>query len=99
MTTILGDFAAYLRQVSDNEKHSSLADMISCKIFEHFALQTDPVTEFIKLRSAHSKKAPLGAKTCQIRFPFGETAPAPLKLDPVNLIQIHSYFVLYKDVS
>jgi hypothetical protein len=43
-------------EVSDNEKHSSLADMMSCRIFEHFAIQTDPVTEFIKLRSAPFKE-------------------------------------------
>jgi hypothetical protein len=30
--------------------------IISCRIFEHFALQTDPVTEFIKLRSALCKE-------------------------------------------
>ncbi len=29
--------------------------MISCKIFEHFALQSDPQTEFIKLGSAPFK--------------------------------------------
>ncbi len=30
--------------------------IIYCRIFEHFALQTDPVTEFIKLRSALCKE-------------------------------------------
>jgi hypothetical protein len=27
-----------------------------CRIFEHFALQTDPVTEFMKLRSTAFKE-------------------------------------------
>jgi hypothetical protein len=30
---------------------------VSCKIFEHFALQADPVTEFIKLRYAPFKES------------------------------------------
>jgi hypothetical protein len=30
--------------------------LVSCRIFEHFALQTDPVTEFIKLGSAPFKE-------------------------------------------
>ncbi len=68
--------------------------------FEHFALQTDPVTEFIKLRSAPFKEGAISApKLAGSAFLFGEVAPPPLKLDPVNSIQIHSYFVLYKDVS
>ncbi len=29
---------------------------VSCRTFEHFALQTDPVTEFIKLGSALFKE-------------------------------------------
>jgi hypothetical protein len=33
--------------------------VLSCKIFEHFALQTDPVTEFIKLGFTPFKKAPI----------------------------------------
>ncbi len=32
---------------------------VSCRIFEHFALQTDSVTEFIKLGSALFKEVPL----------------------------------------
>jgi hypothetical protein len=78
VTTILGDFAAYLIQVSDNEKHSSLADMISCRIFEHFALQMDPVTEFIKLRSAPFKEgATLAPKLAGSNF-FLEKQLQPL---------------------
>jgi hypothetical protein len=62
-------------------------------IFGDFALQTDQVTESIKLGSAPFKEgATLAPKTSQIHFPFGEAAPSPLKQDPVNLIQIHSYF-------
>jgi hypothetical protein len=30
--------------------------VVSCRIFEHFALQTDPVTEFIKLGFAPFKE-------------------------------------------
>ncbi len=29
-----------------------IIDLISCRIFEHFATKPDPVTEFTKLRSA-----------------------------------------------
>ncbi len=32
------------------------SNLLSCKIFEHFALETDPVTEFIKLGSAPLKE-------------------------------------------
>jgi hypothetical protein len=31
-------------------------DLVSCTIFENFALQTDPVTEYIKLRSTPFKE-------------------------------------------
>jgi hypothetical protein len=32
---------------------------LSCRIFEHFALQTNPVIEFIKLKSALCKEGTL----------------------------------------
>ncbi len=44
--------------------------VVSYRIFEHFALQMDPVTELIKLRSALSKKAPLWDQNYGIRFTF-----------------------------
>ncbi len=42
---------------------------ISCMIFEHFALQTDPVTEFIKLGSVSFKEgATLAPKLARSAF-------------------------------
>ncbi len=77
---------------------------VSCKIFEHFALQVDPV------RHSFQKTAPLwrqkldGATLAPklAAPPSGGKAtptPPPIKLDPGYLIWIDSYFVLFKDVS
>jgi len=38
------------------ESQGEVRRLVSCRIFEHFALQTDPVTKFIKLKSAPCKE-------------------------------------------
>ncbi len=45
---------------------------LSCRIFEHFATNPDPVTEFIILRSALPSKAPLWRQNQWIHFPFNK---------------------------
>ncbi len=50
----------------------------SCRTFEHFALQTDPVTEFIKLGSALCKEGATLRQNQQIHFPIEHAAPPPL---------------------
>jgi hypothetical protein len=63
----------------------------------------DPVTEFIKLRSALCKEGTTLAPKLAVPLSFWISGSHPFYFkvnpDPVNLIQIHSYFVLYKDVS
>jgi hypothetical protein len=87
-----------LRQMGDRKEQSTIG--ISCRIFEHFALQMDPVTEFIKLRSTLCKEgATLVPKLVNL-LPLWTSGSTPFsKLDSVNLIWINSYSVLYKDVS
>ncbi len=49
-----------------------------CRIFEHFAILTDPVTEFLKLRSALHRKASFWRQIKQICLPLkisGSTFP------------------------
>jgi hypothetical protein len=59
----------------------------------------DLVTQFIKLGSAPFKEGATLAPKLADLLSFGRSGSTPLKLDSVNLIQIDSYFVLYKDVS
>ncbi len=54
----------------------SLLLNLSCKIFEHFALQADPVTEFVKLGSIPFKDGTTLAP--KLVFRFEEAAPPPL---------------------
>jgi len=51
---------------------------VSCRIFEHFAILPDPVTEFIKLRSTLHKQ---------------DTILAPKLVDPLSLLnkRIHPF--------
>ncbi len=72
---------------------------VSCKIFEHFALQVDPVIGFIQLRSTHFKdSATLVPKLSDPPLWWGSLTQPPLNLDLVYLICIDTYFVLFKDV-
>jgi hypothetical protein len=62
-----------------------------CRIFEQFALQTDPVTEFIKLRSAPFKEGTtLAQKLAGSAFLLEKQLPPPKtrssKPDPDPLI-------------
>ncbi len=74
-----------------------LKSLLSCKIFEHFALQVDPVIEY-NPDPLHSKTAPFWCQNWLIPLSGGKATPPPLNLDPVYLIRIDSYFVLFKDV-
>ncbi len=64
---------------------------ISCKIFEYFALQVDPVIEFLQLRSTPFKdsttpfkdSAILATKLDDPPFWWKSLTPPPLNLDPV----------------
>jgi hypothetical protein len=72
--------------------------MIASKIFEHFALQVDPVIEFIQPRYTPFKDSTiLAPKLANPPF-WWKSNSTPLNLDPVYLIRINSYFVLFKDV-
>ncbi len=71
----------------------------SCKIFEHFALQVDPVIEFIQPGSTPFKDSAILAPTLadppfwwKSNFTPSKTASDILDLDD-------SYFVLFEDVS
>ncbi len=68
--------------------------VVSCKIFECFALQVDTVIGFIQHRSTPFKDSAILAPKLSV----GKATPPPLNLDPVYLIWINSYFVLFKDV-
>jgi hypothetical protein len=63
----------------------------------------DPVSEFIKLGSDLCKEGTTLAPKLADPLSFWTSSSTPLYFkvnpDPVNLIWIHSYFVLYKDVS
>jgi len=69
---------------------------VSCKIFEHFALQVDPVIGIIQLRSTHFKdSATLVPKLVDPPLWWGSLTRPPLNRYP---IWIDTYFVLFKDV-
>jgi hypothetical protein len=71
---------------------------LSCKIFEHFAIQVDPVIEFIQLGSTLFKdSATLVPKLADPPF-WWKSNSTPLNLDPVYLNRINPYVVLFKDV-
>jgi hypothetical protein len=80
---------------------------VSCRIFEHFALLPDPITEFLKLKSAlHKQGAILVPKQADPLSPLNKRIhPSSLyrvasqNPDPVTLIRIHVLFVLYKQVN
>ncbi len=58
---------------------------LSCKIFEHFALQTDPVTKFIKLGSGRFKEgANLAPKLANLLSIWISSFTPSKKLDPVT---------------
>jgi hypothetical protein len=80
---------------------------LSSRIFEHFAMLTDPVTEFIKLGSTLLKQGtilgpkqadPLSLLNKQIH-PFHLDRVSSQTQIQVTLILIHALFVLYKQVS
>ncbi len=67
---------------------------LSCKIFEHFALQVDPVIEFLQLGSTPFKDSTiLVPKLADPPFWLKSLNPPPLNLDPVN--QSRSMYILY----
>ncbi len=75
--------------------------------FEHFAILSDPVTEFTKLRSAlHKQGTILAPKQADPLSPLNKWIhPFHLEKsifsnpDPATQIWIHSNFVLYKHVT
>jgi hypothetical protein len=57
---------------------------LSCKIFEHFALQVDPVIKFLKLGSTPFKDSTiLAPKLADQPFWWKSLTPPPLNLDTV----------------
>ena len=57
---------------------------LSCKIFEHFALQVDPVIEFLKFGSTPFKDSTiLAPKLADQPFWWKSLTPPPLNLDTV----------------
>ena len=79
--------------------HCFSKSILSCKIFEHFARQTDPVTEFIKLGSAPFKEGTNLVPKLANPLSLWISGSTPSKTRSSNLIWINSYFLLYKDVS
>ncbi len=66
-----------------NYTYDSLISL-SCKIFEHFALQVDPVEGFIQPGSTQFKSsATLAPKLADPPFWWKSLAPPPLNQDPV----------------
>jgi hypothetical protein len=55
----------------------SLILFLSCRIFEHFAILPDPVTEFIKLRSTLHRQGAILVPKQKIRFPFYGNSSTP----------------------
>ncbi len=71
---------------------------VSCKIFEYFAEQVDPVNEFIQLRSTPFKNSTiLVPKLADPPFQWKSNS-TPSKTGSGFLIWINSYFVLFIDV-
>jgi len=72
--------------------------LLSCKIFEHFALQVDPVIEFIQLRSTPFKDSTiLVPKLADPPFQWKSNS-TPSKSGSGYPIRIDSYVVLFIDV-
>jgi hypothetical protein len=72
---------------------------VSCEIFEHFAVQVDPVIEFFQLRSTPFKdSAILVQKLADPPFWWKKLDSIPSKSRSRLPIQINSYFVVFKDV-
>jgi hypothetical protein len=84
-------WASYLTQINYLWYHVRYLSTLLCKMVW--------VIDFIQLRSTPFKRRHyFGAKTSLSSFLVEKQLP-PLKPDPINLIQIKSYFVLFKDVS
>jgi hypothetical protein len=72
--------------------------LLSCKIFEYFALQVDPVNEFIQLRSTPFKDSTiLVPKLADPPFRWKSNS-TPSKTVSGFLIWIDSYVALFIDV-
>ncbi len=75
-----------------------MVNILSCKIFEYFALQMDPVIEFIQLGSTPFKdSAILVPKLADPPF-WWKSNSTPSKTGSGYLIRIDSYVVLFIDV-
>jgi hypothetical protein len=46
----------HFRETHLHKQEQEIRFVVSCRIFEHFAILLDPVTKFIKLRSALHKQ-------------------------------------------
>ncbi len=97
-THFLGILIQNSRNIGIFSVSQTIFVQLSCKIFEHFALQVDPVIGFVPPGSAPFKKVPFWCQNQLIHLSGGKATPPPLNLDPVYLIQIDSYFALFKDV-
>jgi hypothetical protein len=71
---------------------------LSCKIFQHFALQVYPLIEFIQLGSTPLKEIAILVTKLADQLFWWKSNSTPLNMDPIFLIWINSYVVLFKDV-
>ncbi len=72
---------------------------LSCKIFEHFALQVDPVIEFLQLGfTPFKRRHHFGTKTSWSTFLVEKLDSIPSKSGSGLPIRIDAYFALFKDV-
>jgi hypothetical protein len=59
----------YNNNLETSPYFTAISEKLSCKIFEHFALQSDPAIEFIQLGSTPFKRQHhFGAKTSRSTF-------------------------------
>jgi hypothetical protein len=96
--------ANHFRETHLHKQEEEIRYVVSCRIFEHFAIILDPVTEFIKFRSAlHKQGAILALKQADLLSILNKRIYYfhlnRVFSDLATLIWIHAIFVLYKHVG
>ncbi len=67
-----------------SKAYLAITNQLSCKIFEHFAILPDPVTEFLKLGSALHKQGTILAPKQVDPLPLWNKQIHPFHLDKVS---------------
>ncbi len=94
----------HFRETHQHKQEEEIRFVVSWRIFEHFVILLDPVTERIKLRSAlHKQGAILALKQADLLYILNKQIHYfhlnRVFSDPATLIWIHAIFVLYKHVG